>query len=154
MTSRTVTLAPVTGSVLRECLESMELAFGTFEDDAFIIPFRQHSVVISRDREPNRPAEWTAHTSWNRKLNISYMALAKNAVQGHNATAYAPLMTLVVPDDGFIYFSLSWTFGWRAGATREQIVAEIGMLLSSVGMVFSSLSSTFPDPWLEDEESE
>ncbi|MDO5719142.1 MAG: hypothetical protein Q4P05_00205 [Actinomycetaceae bacterium] len=153
MTSRTVTLTPVTGATVRECLQSMELTFATFEEDAFIIPFRQHSVVISRDTDQPRPSEWTAHTSWNRRLNISYMALAKNAVQGHNATSYAPLMTLVVPDDGYIYFSLSWVFGWRAGATREQMVAEIGMLLSSVGMAFSTLNSTFHDPWMEDEES-
>ncbi|MDO5728886.1 MAG: hypothetical protein Q4P71_04595 [Actinomycetaceae bacterium] len=154
MASDTVTLRPVTIDMLGECLTSMELTFGTFGEHGLCLPFRQHYITFTQQTQASSLATWVAHSNWNRKLNIAHMPLAKNTVQAHNATSFAPHIWLVVPDDGFIYFSMSWTFGWSIGATPQQVTTEINMAIAAISTVFDALNSTFPDSWTELEDAE
>lgn len=154
MASDTVTLRPVTVDMLGECLKSMELTYATFDHNGICLPFRQHYITFAQQTQVNGITTWAAHSTWNRRLNIANMPLAKNTVQAHNATSYAPQIWLVVPDDGFIYFSVSWTFGWSGGATEQQVATEVNMTISAISTVFDSLNSTFPDSWAETEDAE
>lgn len=139
----------VTPERAHAALKELGLRFAVTDEGDIMLPYPAHFVVMHSKIE-EKSAVWSVVSHWPRKLDISYMSEAKNAIQRQAATEFAPKMTLTVADDGMIHFTVSWSFNWTPVATDDQIRKEIPYVLDGISRSFHRLNEIFKDPWQEE----
>lgn len=114
-----------------------------------MIPYPGFNIFISQLADTHNGNSLVIFGQWGRRINVAYIALAKNLVQAAASSTYAPRLAFKVTDDGFIIFSTSWQFQWNeVGVTDQQCAEELTMALAGTALAMERLEHHFPDPWL------
>lgn len=150
MSSEVVTLEPVTGKRILVALGELGLKYAVTPKEANIfVQYEGFAVYVTYLDNDENGLCWAVTAHWHRKLNVAYIATAKNVVQAHASSVFAPRLYFKVSDDGYIKFVTSWRLSFaEEGATDQQILDELRIILAATAETMVGLDHYFADPWM------
>lgn len=150
MSKLEVELRPITGERIEAELKKLGIRFAVnAADSSILLPYPNFTAFIARIDDDRNGKCLVFLGQWGRRLNVAYIALAKNIVQSAASSTYAPRMAFKVTDDGYIVFSTSWRFQWDSqNVTDLQLREELRMAIAATSQAMDRLEHEFADPWM------